>query len=447
MNKKLQYPCLAKRYFSTPNSNNDKPATTTTPSATTTTGLSAVLVVAATNNSVAGSDAGNSSEESSEETATTTAAGSSTASVPLNAAFAVPTTQTTIMMDGNSDHQSDYSSSSDDGVAHSSRESSPAWRVVPVQPTSSHPLPLVHRVDIQWKTRLDPFATYLDTSLYSPIIYQFEHELELENHQHAIIVVRPSVVYDDNQEIQVLNKNNQVILKGDLEIAMTAQKRNAETTVFKGHSKIQFTDSSYHHDRKAFRLVWKYYTVQDTERLIYSTISTPFRVFARKPTKKEKTETSSPNSSAATSPTQHNRKKRKEMEPSAVAVQAPTPVPTLVESSLESSTKKVKRDAIQVVDDDEISALNIRAVPTIVNSVATAVVSHLISQKENPNQDLVLELFKTLKDINNRLERLEKLSNPQNPTPSSNHADMMETSSTASVANHHHVHRSNLQHV
>ncbi|KAG2379198.1 hypothetical protein C9374_007337 [Naegleria lovaniensis] len=439
MNKKLQYPCLAKRYFSTPNSNNDKPATATT----TTAGLSDVLVAAAT----AGSSDTGTSEESSEETATTstTTTAAATAGSTTNSVVAVPSSTTQTMMDVNSDHQSDYSS--DDGTVKASRESSPAWRVVPVQPTSSHPLPLVHRVDIQWKTRLDPFTTYLDTSLYSPIIYQFEHELELENHQHAIIVVRPSVVYDDNQEVQVLNKNGQVVLKGDLEIAMTAQKRNAETTIFKGHSKIQFTDSSYHHDRKAFRLVWKYYTVQDTEKLIYSTISTPFRVFARKPTKKEKNEattssSASPNSSVvATSPTQHNRKKRKEIEP----VQVPTPVPTLVEP-LESSTKKVKRDAIQG-DDDDISALNIRAVPTIVNSVATAVVSHLISQKENPNQDLVLELFKTLKDINNRLERLEKLSNPQNPTPSSNHADMMETSSTASVANHHHVHRSNLQHV
>ncbi|EFC39826.1 predicted protein [Naegleria gruberi] len=427
---KLQYPCLAKRYFSTPNSNNDKPNTTTTNFATTTTiptmTLTATLSQQTANVAGSTTTAGDTTDDEDTETATTSSS--------------FPTTTNPIGVDGEVlENSSDSTSQNSDQIHHGETT---AWKM-----RINHEQ-IVNNYDLQWKTRLDPLAVFLEESLYGPIIYQFEHELKvnLNNllNQHSIILIRPSVVYDnaaDNHSTPVL-KNNQVILKGDLEIAMTSKLAIDNLLVFKGHSKIQFTDSSYHHNRKAFRLVWNYFTVkQDKEILIYSTVSTPFRVFARKPSKKETAET--------TATTEKRGKKRKDESNTSPLITQQQPLPQqprsaspqpilgnqnstpstspILNQSIDSNTptivepsqKKVKKThptsntTIPLVGHQNIpplEELNIRAVPTIVNSVATAVVSHLISQKDNVNQELVMELFKTLNDINKRLERLENSS-------------------------------------
>lgn len=430
---KLQYPCLAKRYFSTPNSNNDKPNNTTT---TTTTNFATTTIptmtLTATLSQTANIATGTTTTttEDDEETETATASSS------------LPTHNNQVGVDGEVlENSSDSTSQNSDQIHHGETT---AWKM------RMNYEQIVNSYDLQWKTRLDPLAVFLEESLYGPIIYQFEHELKVNLNtllnQHSIILIRPSVVYDnaaDNHSTPVL-KNNQVILKGDLEIAMTSKLAIDNLLVFKGHSKIQFTDSSYHHARKAFRLVWNYFTVkQDKEILIYSTVSTPFRVFARKPSKKETAET--------TVTTEKRGKKRKDesnTSPSTITQQqqplspprstSPQPInlgqtqttsspilnqgvdsntpPTIV---VEPSQKKVKKthptsnNTIPLIGHQNIpplEELNIRAVPTIVNSVATAVVSHLISQKDNVNQELIMDLFKTLNDINKRLERLENSS-------------------------------------
>lgn len=510
---KLQYPCLAKRYFSTPNSNNDKP-NNYTPTTTTTTPTT--YNDNATNNIIMMNTAAAVGTTSNNTSSTSTTEMEDDAETAATSTDAAASATTTASLDHHHDSSSDGETSnhsnngSDDHMMNNHHQGVP-WKLLSTTPT------LINHVDIQWKTRLDPYAIYLDSSLYSPIIYQFEHELtttsttlDSTEQQHSIILVRPLVVYDnevaadDNstQKYTSVLKNNQVILKGDLEIAMTRQKVTNTTTavgtttsvapsVFKGHSKIQFTDSSYHHFRKAFRLIWNYYTVKDDkEQLIYSTISTPFRVFARKPTKKQLQEMDANTTTNPTSPnnlnsilqttnttavatsipatTSHSekkgRKRKEEDRNTASVVTSPKQpaIPKLVEH--EPSTKKVKHDLIDLIGDNN-EPLNIRAVPTIVNSVATAVVSHLISQKENVNQELVMELFKTLTDINKRLERLENMSNGSNGnsttiinststnTTTSNpittpQQQLPNNNNPATVAsnNHHHSHHHQAQH-
>lgn len=428
---KLQYPCLAKRYFSTPNSNNDKPNTTTpTPTPTTTnfaytnttpTTMTLTATLSQTNTTATGGS--NSADSTDDEETSETATASSSFS---------PTTNQ-VGVDGEVlENSSDSTSQSSDHIHHGETT---AWKM-----RMNHEQ-IVNQYDLQWKTRLDPYAVFLEDSLYSPIIYQFEHELKVNLNdllnQHSVILIRPSVVYDnmnDNHSTAVL-KNNQVILKGDLEIAMTSKQIDSNQLIFKGHSKIQFTDSSYHHHRKAFRLTWNYYTVkQDVEMLIYSTVSTPFRVFARKPSKRSETETQTEKRGKKRKDESHNTSpthQPKTTSPIVVVPTITTPVinPNMIESTatpaIEPSQKKVKKNHpnpivastaaahVPLVGHQNIpplDELNIRAVPTIVNSVATAVVSHLISQKDNVNQELVMELFKTLNDINKRLERLENSS-------------------------------------
>ena len=342
-----------------------------------------------------------------------------------------------------------------------------AWKVLYNNPT------LKGRVDLQWKTRLDPYATVLDSSLYSPIIYQFEHELTVEGQVPNVIIVKPVVVYDDDNSthLRALNKDNEMILKGDLEIAMT---RHKQTNTFRGHSKIQFTDSSYHHDRKSFRLIWNYSINTTTttnvvnadnsaEQLLHSVISTPFKVFARKPSKKEAATTA-----ATTTTTTAGKKgsKRKNLEEddhsghstssdsnstNSLNVDRVTPTAeTDNNQNNNSPVKKVKREVIEVVDEEQpqptkLPSTNLltydlhRTVPSLVNSVTTAVLTHLC--KENTQQDLVIELLKQLTDINSRLERLEKMSTTthldENPTPNN-------VNSHHHHGHHHHHH--NLQH-
>jgi len=422
----LQYPCLARRYLSAP-----------TTTATYTNGTHTETNMLTTTTTAIRTVGNNSTTNQQEE---------QTRLPPLSSLMACevapPTAPTTIPTNNPTE----------------------AWKVLYNNPT------LKGRVDLQWKTRLDPYATVLDSSLYSPIIYQFEHELTVEGQVPNVIIVKPVVVYDDDNSthLRALNKDNEMILKGDLEIAMT---RHKQTNTFRGHSKIQFTDSSYHHDRKSFRLIWNYSINTTTtnvvnadnsaEQLLHSVISTPFKVFARKPSKKEAATT------AATTTTGGKKgSKRKNLEEddhsghstssdsnstNSLNVDRVTPTAeTDNNQNNNSPVKKVKREVIEVVDEEQqqptkLPSTNLltydlhRTVPSLVNSVTTAVLTHLC--KENTQQDLVIELLKQLTDINSRLERLEKMSTTthldENPTPNN-------VNSHHHHGHHHHHH--NLQH-
>ena len=117
-------------------------------------------------------------------------------------------------------------------------------------------------------------------SLYSPIVYQILTEERGKNSlmNTKFLLARITVVNsEDGKEIK---KNNKVIMNGVLEFALTRTQMDEK---FRGKTKIQFTSSSYHHNRKKFCWEIKFYTSSDLNNPILIKRSNPFTVYARKP--------------------------------------------------------------------------------------------------------------------------------------------------------------------
>lgn len=99
-----------------------------------------------------------------------------------------------------------------------------------------------------------------------------------------LLIGRCSVVNSDNHAEEIL-KNEQPILRGEPEaaIARVVSKQYEDQTALEGTMKIQFTDVSYHHDRKNFALRINYMDPQAVEEPLFYVVSPPFTVYARKP--------------------------------------------------------------------------------------------------------------------------------------------------------------------
>lgn len=100
-----------------------------------------------------------------------------------------------------------------------------------------------------------------------------------------VVMAKLSIVEPLNHDEQVL-KNGKVIVKGTTECSMTMQPKKHGMS---GSLKIQFTDVSYHNDRKYFAI--KIQFVDANDAVLFAVISPPFRVYARKPSEKDNTNT------------------------------------------------------------------------------------------------------------------------------------------------------------
>lgn len=108
---------------------------------------------------------------------------------------------------------------------------------------------------------------------------------------YPVLVARLSII-DPATQTEFL-KNNKPIVKGTYEAAVTMGSGKTANSM-QGTMKIQFTDCSYHHDRKYFAFRIAYF---DPSKIhsgtapvpLFTITSPPFRVYARKPTEHDAT--------------------------------------------------------------------------------------------------------------------------------------------------------------
>jgi hypothetical protein len=154
---------------------------------------------------------------------------------------------------------------------------------------------------IEYRTRLEPLSQKIPNSLYAPIIYQMHLTFKMTPTAPALIqqdvidkwnelefVIGKVRVVNGQQPHEEILKNGKPIIQGMQQIALTRQKTDGNEFIFFGHNKIQFLDCSYHHNKQSFALEWSFHLPNSMNQPILILLSTPFKVYARKPNKKRK---------------------------------------------------------------------------------------------------------------------------------------------------------------
>lgn len=168
------------------------------------------------------------------------------------------------------------------------------WAVVYSQPIDGMTMKSI----VQYKTRLEPLSQRLPNSMYASLIYQMHQTFKLSRNSSPLLqdmkwngiefVIAKVRVLKPGSHEEIL-KNGKPILNGNLKIALTKQRSTSDNELtFFGCNKIQFQDCSYHHNKQAFALEWSFYLANNLEQPVMILVSTPFKVYARKPNKKRK---------------------------------------------------------------------------------------------------------------------------------------------------------------
>lgn len=143
------------------------------------------------------------------------------------------------------------------------------------------------KVVIEIKTRSDKAQNVLPDRLYSSLKYEFRQtvSLGLRMTDTGVMMCKMEIVDPDNPSVELLNANGERLVRGIQDFtAITVNKKN---TCLEVKSKFQFTGVSYHHDKKFFAMKLSYFDPSyDMSAPVFSMISAPFQVFARRPTQK-----------------------------------------------------------------------------------------------------------------------------------------------------------------
>jgi hypothetical protein len=153
-------------------------------------------------------------------------------------------------------------------------------------------------VNITMKIRGEEASQYVPERLYSSHKYVLQHTVEGEMlvAKYPLIVSKLQIVDPVSREkiVNSMKGKKDDVVKGTPEAALTPEGSTGEDTVT-GVMKIQFTDVSYRHEKGHFSMLISYYNPANLEEPLFNLISPAFKVFARKPTDKNPTETLKPN--------------------------------------------------------------------------------------------------------------------------------------------------------
>jgi hypothetical protein len=131
-------------------------------------------------------------------------------------------------------------------------------------------------VSIFVKSRKDASSETIDEKLYSSIKYDIVHKGKFIKEGYFLLCRIQAVDAVTGEEIR---KGKSTVLSGTTESAITSGKDG----IFEQKMKIQFTDVSYHHDKRQFALKCSYFLNNDTNTPILVKVSPGFMVYARKP--------------------------------------------------------------------------------------------------------------------------------------------------------------------
>lgn len=134
------------------------------------------------------------------------------------------------------------------------------------------------------KTRSESPSPNVPDRIYSSLKYEIMISLSSEflNEDLPFLVARINCV-DENQEEII--KNNAPVIKGSIECVLSHPLTQSDQ-YYKGKLKVQFTNVSFHREKKEYCFLIQIYTSQDLKNSIIKIKSAPYRVYARKPTKK-----------------------------------------------------------------------------------------------------------------------------------------------------------------
>jgi len=139
---------------------------------------------------------------------------------------------------------------------------------------------------IEVRTRNDTTTGTVPERLYSSLKYEVTQEINAQifGQNTAVLMSKLQVVNPYNFEEEILKTNGKSIVKGTSELVPLTLNGNA-TSLF-SKTKVQFTDVSYHHEKKYFALKVSYFDPNNLSEAIFVQMSAPFQVFARRPRRK-----------------------------------------------------------------------------------------------------------------------------------------------------------------
>jgi len=133
-------------------------------------------------------------------------------------------------------------------------------------------------IKVYCKTRCDKPSLDVEEVLYSSLKYEIKQILH-GNLNYKFLLAKIYVV--DSVTGEVIQKNNNGVLKGSIQCTIVNVTESKNET--SGVLKVQFVDVSYHHKKGDFCWEISYFQPDDLDNPILKMRSSPFKVFARKP--------------------------------------------------------------------------------------------------------------------------------------------------------------------
>jgi len=185
------------------------------------------------------------------------------------------------------------------------------WKVLYLQQPSAN----IKGCKIEIRTRNEEPCSVVPERLYSSLKYEIYHEIpaSLFDEKIAVLMAKVQIVNPDKSEEEIIKRNDgNVIIKGTSSMApVTINQEGMD--ILTCRQKVQFTDVSFHHEKKFFAFKVSYFKPNNLKDPILVMLSAPFQVFARRPRKKKrKLSEDSSTQPAAKKPKKQQQPKKKE---------------------------------------------------------------------------------------------------------------------------------------
>ena len=164
--------------------------------------------------------------------------------------------------------------------------------------------PFSASIEVRTRNETSPYS--VPEKLYSSLKYELTQELPAHclGTNISVLMSKIQAVNPYNTNEEILKPNSKPILMGTQDFIPLTLSQGS----FYSKNKIQFTDVSYHHEKKYFAFKVSYYEPTNLEEPLLVQLSSPFQVFARRPRKNIKRR----NSISTSKPQQQTKRIKKE---------------------------------------------------------------------------------------------------------------------------------------
>lgn len=161
------------------------------------------------------------------------------------------------------------------------------------------------------RTRSEEPSVCVPERLYSSLKYEIHHEIpaSIFGPKTPVMMAKVQIVNPNNADEEICKTNGTQVIKGTSSMVAVTINQTMDALVCK--QKVQFTDVSYHHEKKFFAFKISYYKPNNLKEPMLVMLSAPFQVFARRPRKVKKTKK---RKSEAVEETQKKKLKKEETE-------------------------------------------------------------------------------------------------------------------------------------